>query len=1370
MTKLKNTKKGMAKKALSVSLVAAMLATSNVPVWAAEDLFTDGSTAGVETFSADPVEEITSDTPALQAADYQASLNSSEISVVNGDITASFTGVAVGAGETGKYSVNWYITDQGESIASGTPLADVDAAYDFVGSSSPLAEGSISINFSSRNNQPTALTTADIGRYLSVVLYEQDEDGNWNTVTDSVSAQIVAGDASNYITAFTASAEWGQPLDKQTYRGNVSLQNATLDENSLKWMYNGSEVADGYLIQSGDIGKTYNLVGNITVAGTNIVFENVVLGTVSITSQTVDDTDIDSLIWANGVQTDAAGNPTYTYDGTAHYPRLETVILNDGTRIDASNATYTQLTVEQATIANAASGGVDYVATIPTSNHGTLTVSRKLIINPVNLSTAGNLTVSTGFEYSKNGVYTVVNEEDASNAGLAVTTGGNTLTLGTDYLVSVVASPSNAVGDNAQVTVTGNGNYTGTLRVQAPITAKELTEDNVEILNADDIVYDGNEKRPTVQVTDNGAALVANTDYTVSYSNNTEAGDATVTVRGIGNYTGTVNVTFEIQAASLADLKDLVEADFQNVDDTTYTGRAIDLVKDAYDGMRFVKNRDFTVEYVPQNINAGEVRVELHGINNYANADTESFTFTIARRNLNDEDIEVEINGLTYAQDITEAQIRNAITITYNGMTLIENTDYEILNITQNGNQVTLQLEGLGNYTGTRTATVRMAEKDINTVTLPRIEAQEYTGDEFTLHASDANGQTYLESNNEKVADFEITDGSYKLKLGTDYEVVNYENNRNVGTATINIVGRGSYTGTASISFPIVEQELTGSIVMNGSPIIPDQQYSYAKVSAYGGYTFEFSNTLSSNALTVVDTNGDPIPQSRYTVTYQNNTSAGTATITVEGVDGYDLYAVNTFRIVPAKLSSDDVDGSFGISNENEEHHYTGESIEPEVDVDLRDGSYRLVEGTDYEVVYSNNVNVGTAKVTLVGLGNYAGTMTEAEAEAANLTDTFAIQKTGIRPTDIAASDVPYAGGLLAGSDITITNRYSNQALVEDTDYTVEITEGGTNIGQVKAEIKLSTAAAANYEFTPTASTSSDTYEVTYNVVAQDLANVEISAIADQVATGGQIRPAIVVMNGQARMVEGYDYEVTYGENTEVGTGTVTITPVEGSTTYTGSQEVTFNIVEEAPEVGQAIISNVRVSGNTVTPILSGDVDGAVGYDYVISTSADVTDSASRVDVSKNILTTNTNFYYVEDGTYYVYCHAWKRDENGLKVFGEWSNVMEVEVTAITPERPMIQSARLSGRTLTVTWTRSENATGYDIVMGTAARKVNGEMRPVDYGKAVKKITNGDTVTVTFRSIPDGTYYVGLHAWNRTSESGTKVFSPWSNGRKIVVG
>ena len=55
MTKIKNAKKGMAKKTLSMSLVVAMLATSNVPVWAAE--FSDGSDADVAITSEAPVAE-----------------------------------------------------------------------------------------------------------------------------------------------------------------------------------------------------------------------------------------------------------------------------------------------------------------------------------------------------------------------------------------------------------------------------------------------------------------------------------------------------------------------------------------------------------------------------------------------------------------------------------------------------------------------------------------------------------------------------------------------------------------------------------------------------------------------------------------------------------------------------------------------------------------------------------------------------------------------------------------------------------------------------------------------------------------------------------------------------------------------------------------------------------------------------------------------------------------------------------------------------------------------------------------------------------------------------------------------------------------
>ena len=60
-------------------------------------------------------------------------------------------------------------------------------------------------------------------------------------------------------------------------------------------------------------------------------------------------------------------------------------------------------------------------------------------------------------------------------------------------------------------------------------------------------------------------------------------------------------------------------------------------------------------------------------------------------------------------------------------------------------------------------------------------------------------------------------------------------------------------------------------------------------------------------------------------------------------------------------------------------------------------------------------------------------------------------------------------------------------------------------------------------------------------------------------------------------------------------------------------------------------------------------------------------------------------------------------------------------------------------------------------------------MRPVKYGKLVKKVTKGNVVTATFTKVPKGTYYVGLHAYNRSSVDNKKVFSPWSATKTIKV-
>ena len=199
------------------------------------------------------------------------------------------------------------------------------------------------------------------------------------------------------------------------------------------------------------------------------------------------------------------------------------------------------------------------------------------------------------------------------------------------------------------------------------------------------------------------------------------------------------------------------------------------------------------------------------------------------------------------------------------------------------------------------------------------------------------------------------------------------------------------------------------------------------------------------------------------------------------------------------------------------------------------------------------------------------------------------------------------------------------------------------------------------------------------------------------------------------------------------------------------------------------MISNVIVTGNKANVILSGEVEGASGYDYVISTDRDCITNKDYTSVNKNQVKTNTTFEYVGQNTYYAYCHAWKRDENGKKVFSDWSNAYPFVVSAITPSQPVITSVKVSGSTVTVTYTKASNADGYDVVLGTSTKKVNGETRPVEYGKLVKKNIKGNVVTATFKNVKKGTYYAGLHAFNRTSEDGKKVFSQWSNVKKVNV-
>lgn len=192
----------------------------------------------------------------------------------------------------------------------------------------------------------------------------------------------------------------------------------------------------------------------------------------------------------------------------------------------------------------------------------------------------------------------------------------------------------------------------------------------------------------------------------------------------------------------------------------------------------------------------------------------------------------------------------------------------------------------------------------------------------------------------------------------------------------------------------------------------------------------------------------------------------------------------------------------------------------------------------------------------------------------------------------------------------------------------------------------------------------------------------------------------------------------------------------------------------------KAVVNETQDSGNTAKVKMT-ECKGAQGYDYVIGKSADLLQTREYEKVIKNQSSAEASFRYTDKGTWYVACHAWTRDADGKKVFGQWSEVQKLEVTAITPEIPKIEKVVTKGSKITVTYTACEDAEGYDVVLGTKYMKANGEKRPTDYGKYVKKV-KGNKVTVTFTNVKAGTYYIGLHAWNCTSEDETKVFSQWS--------
>ena len=128
---------------------------------------------------------------------------------------------------------------------------------------------------------------------------------------------------------------------------------------------------------------------------------------------------------------------------------------------------------------------------------------------------------------------------------VTVKLGDKTLSRDNDYTMEVAKQTD---AGSYQLTINGGGNYTGTKTVEWKILPKTIANPTIEVGSGG--IYDKTAKTPSVVVKDDGTSI-PDSEYTVSYENNTNAGTATVKItdKENGNYTVNCSSTFEIQKA-----------------------------------------------------------------------------------------------------------------------------------------------------------------------------------------------------------------------------------------------------------------------------------------------------------------------------------------------------------------------------------------------------------------------------------------------------------------------------------------------------------------------------------------------------------------------------------------------------------------------------------------------------------------------------------------------------------------------------------------------------------------------------------------------------------------------------------------------------
>ena len=755
---------------------------------------------------------------------------------------------------------------------------------------------------------------------------------------------------------------------------------------------------------------------------------------------------------------------------------------------------------------------------------------------------------------------------------VTVNVGKKTLTAGTDYTVTY---KDNTNVGTAKVIVTGKGNYTGSVEAKFNITAKALTASMVRDIAAQ--TYTGSPIVPELTVKDGETALSKDTDYTVKYQNNLNAGTATVTLTGKGNYSDSVSKTFTINqkdvTAQRAASNIQVVVDKGTFDAPTF-GDVTGTLTYSYDG---ATSYDAVVKKLKtlQLGATGDIGYTYTANGNYTGTITGTLHFTVV--NLPAATITTAPaakTGLTF--NGTEQVLVNAGSGITTGCTLQYRLDGGSYNAelpkATNAGSYTVYYKVKGNNTthsdsSEQSFTVTIAPKTVTAAV--SVEPTSYT---YTGKAIEPTTVT-------------VKDG--KTVIPASEYTVTYGNNTNAGKATVTVKDRdgGNYVVSGTATFTITKAELSGVTVSLKGWTYGDTAKTPTVSGNLGGgnVTYQYKADNASTYTSTVPTNAGTYTV-KATVAESANYKAATAT--------------GSFTIAPKTVTN------AAVTLSQTSYAYTGRAFQPSVTV--KDGT-TVIPASEYTVAYTDNTNVGTATVTVSDRagGNYV----------VSGTATFTITKAALSGVSVSlggwtygdTAKTPTVSGNLGNANVTY--QYKAVDAADETYTNVVPTNAGTYT------VKATVAESANY--------AAATATRNFTIVPKAISKATVENIGEQEFTGRTITPTVTVKDGTVVLTDA-DYSVAYANNIDAGTANVTIT---GKGNYTGSTSVKFTIAQAAAPVVVDDSGATVTAPDTTKENVAGKLDETGKTKYNKDSKGEVTTDEEIIlgNVKKAMGVTGTN-------------------------------------------------------------------------------------------------------------------------------------------------